>query len=207
MGDPDGLPTWMRLAIAAVFGLGPLMLVVFVWWRGFVFRLTVTPTRIELKDVLRTTSIAIDHNLQIRHRNESHSLNGIPTAKHVYMTFESGGERITVNSNVKNVDELQARMIDIESRVILPAMRGRHNAGAPATFGPITLQGSQLRRKNKVEEISSLKIELADGYFIARKDGAWLAVIKEQLMNIPNAATLCTLINEAKAARPGQRAG
>lgn len=190
----DSVAVGIRLGITLLLGVAPLMLFSVVWWRGFVFRLAVFPDRIELHDVFGTRIVPLNHSLKITHRNEQHRLNGIPTAKHIFITFENAGVLIKADSNVSNVNQLQLLALQLEEQFVLPALQSRYNAGGAVTFGPLTIEGERLKFKNKSESLAALQVEIQQGYFVAKKAGSWWWFARVKLSEIPNSATLMTLV-------------
>ncbi len=139
----------------------------------------------------------LDANLQIRHRNERHGLNGVPTAKHVFITFENGGATISANSNVSNVVELQNLAFALEEKLVLPQVRARHKAGQPVVFGPITLHGHTLRLGAKSENLANVRLSLLSGTLYASNSREHLGTYK--IAKISNFMSLMELLKAAGA--------
>jgi hypothetical protein len=199
--DYDAWPVWSRILTSAVAGGIPLAIAVFVWWRGLVFRLRVFGDRIECRSVFGTRVVRLGAQARFFHKSERHFVNGVPVGTHVYLTFADANTSIRVNSNVKNVVDLQALALTLEQEHVLPPALERYRRGEPVAFGPLSLHKGRLTYRGKSEPLSNLDIEVNAGRFRARKSGKWLGLCSVALAEIPNFHTL-TELRRTRGAAP-----
>ncbi len=181
--------------LAMILGTPLTILAVFTWIRDFKTKIGLYDGSIEMKGIT-TKRILFDGSTEFFHKSVFERVDGVQTATHIYLKIKGHDATIKMNSNIKNVDDLQKRLLEAEARHVLPALREILDKGGKVQFGSISIQDDRLLKGNKQVAFGELlgATVWEDSLEIKEKNGKKFAAMP--LYSISNLQTFLSLLKD-----------
>ncbi len=182
--------------IFAICGSILILFTIYIWFRDLTFRLYVNEQMIIKKNIFGECVIKIDGKIKFYHRNIQEELYDIPINKYAYITIKNETNCIKVNNGLKDIDELQDRLLYYEKEFIFPRLFSMYQSGIPLDFGPFRIHHDQLQYKNKFASLKELYGPLVyDGELKFKYSNPKKSFCVVSISKIPNFLSFLRLID------------
>lgn len=146
------------------------------------------------KRLFSTKEVRLNEHTRFYHRREVHSINGVPTSRHNYLTLSEGRNRIKLNSEICDVI-LRDLILAFELEVTLPAALQAYGHGRLIDFDAVQLQAGTLHYKGRTLPLNEIaRMTLDAGKFSVYSASRKRAFLKLDISRIANLYTLFQLL-------------
>ena len=140
----------------------PLAIVALVWSYYGTLRVQIDDTSISKRTMVDATVVPLDSNMQVFQsvRTPLGSLGkvmvdasvrriidqlGPDGAAHVKVRVVNRGNGVSLDNNLRHIKAIRSRLDTVLREKVLPGVDAQYAAGNPVEFGPISIQGGELR--------------------------------------------------------------
>lgn len=173
-----------------------LVLLVLFWIWGFREKIVVYPNLLEKQSLFGTTTVPLNAKTEFFYKFVNVRIEGINTGQHTYIRVRNGYQEIKANSNIKDIDQLRERLIQLEVHNLQPQIQKSLQEKSSLNFGILKVSSSGLAYKNSMityTEISDSGIE--NGFFYVKKQGKTGNFMRISISEIPNMTTFFALFH------------
>lgn len=178
-----------------VVGVSMLSLIL-VWLWGFKEKIILSPHELRKESLFGSISVPLNARTEYFYKFVQVNIQGIPTGQHTYITVKNGHQQVKANSNIKDVEDLRERLIQIELKNLQPQIEKSLQEKSSLNFGVLKVSASGVAYKNKMltySEIEDFGIE--NGFFYIRKKAVRGNFFKIAVSEIPNMTTFFALLD------------
>ncbi|TCB35262.1 hypothetical protein E0H82_08385 [Acinetobacter sp. ANC 4910] len=171
-----------------------LLMLVWIW--GFKEKIILYPNQLQKQSLFGTQVVNLNAKTEYFYKFTQIRVQGVNAGQHTYITVKNGNQSIKANSNIKNIEDLYTKLIQIEVQNLEPQIQKALQERSSLSFGVMKVSATGLAYKNKMltyAEITDFGIE--NGSFFVKKQGVNGNFFKIPIAAIPNMTTFFMILD------------
>lgn len=171
-------------------------LLILVWIWGFKEKIILYPNQLQKHSLWGTKTVYLNAKTEYFYKFVQVRVEGINTGLHTYITVKSGNQSIKANSNIKDINDLYEKLVQIEVQNLQPQIQKALQEKSSINFGVMKVSAVGIAHKNKMltyAEIVDFGVE--NGYFFVKKQGDRGNYFKIAVADIPNMTSFFMILS------------
>ena len=216
--DPGSKNTSAKeIALLYGFGVSALAVTLFVWIYHAKRQVVMSSKAIAIHSLFGERTIEFKKGIRFFHESINSGGLGVPfgvvgaltqaaietqgqaATTNIKVLIKSETVEISLNSNIKGIEELRSKLIDVEAEVLFPSLENEYKNGNMVGFGEFSLrQGVLYKGKSafKLSDLAPIKIE--ERKIVIRKVGGKKILIKSNVGSFENMYSFLKLVESNK---------